>query len=309
MKRIKIIGQVISLLILVFPSSAHPQASTSEVWEKTLSVDPSRPTFFSFRDVNGDLVVITHEEPTLKIKVKKEASTTDQRLTSRLLSETKIQINQRDNQIDLEIIYPRLRSFFLPLRDYRRVKVSTVVSLPQGTNLKANLGDGRASLKGKLREVNVTTVDGSIWLEAVEGLFNLKTVDGRITIQKGKGQAEIVSVDGDIIIEGEIEPINIKTTDGDIRINLLPGVKITRPWNLKTIDGDIEISLTPDLSADLSLETVGGSIRCDLKLTLSEIRGEKNILGRLNQGGPLISLQSIDGHLWIKQKLMENTQL
>ncbi len=275
----------------------------SETWEKTFSMEPSRPIYFSFRDVDGDLKVITQEEPNIKIKIIKESLTSDRRLANRLLAGTKVVVNQKENRLSLEIIYPRLRTLFFPLRDYRRIKVSTQVILPNGSNLKANLVDGRAKLTGKLKEVHLTTVDGSIEVENFEGQLNLKTVDGRIIISQGKGQAEINTVDGDIIIEGEIEPFLVQTTDGDIKIEIKPGTKITNSWQLKTIGGDIDLSLSADLSADLDLETVDGSLNCDLKLSVQNIKGGKKITGRINQGGPLISLQTVDGHIRIKEKV------
>lgn len=296
---------VVALIALfsLFFSLAFPQdLKKSEAWEKTYSVDPSRPIYFSFRDVDGDLRVITHEKPNIKIKTIKEALTSDKGLANRLLAGTKIQVNQKDNRLDLEIVYPRLRALFFPFRDYRRVKVSTEVSLPLGANLKASLVDGQAIITGKLKEVQVTTVDGSIWLENSEGQFNLKTVDGRITFSQGKGQAEIITVDGDIIMEGEIEPLRVQTTDGDIKIEVNPGTKINQPWQLRTVSGDIDLSLPVDLSADLELETIDSSLRCDLKLVIQNLRGKGKISGRLNHGGPLISLKTVDGRIWIKEK-------
>jgi len=285
-----------------FPASSQAQ-DKSEVWTRTLPLEPAKEVYFSFRDVDGDLKVVTQKEPEIRIKVTKEALTRDKRLASRLLAGTKIRLNQRDNRFEMEILYPRLRTFFFPFRDYRRVKVSTEISLPQGANLKANLVDGRASLSGKFKEIQLTTVDGPIWLENIEGKLKLNTVDGRITISQGKGEAEIVAVDGDITIEGEIEPLKVQTTDGDIRAELAFGTKINHPWQLRTVDGDIEISLPPDLSADLDLETIDGSIRCELKMSLQTIMGMKKISGRLNQGGPLISLKTVDGRIWLKEKL------
>lgn len=304
MRKISLIVSMIAFSSLYFFLASSQGSEKSETWEKTYSVDPSRPVYFSFRDVDGDLNVITDKEPNIRIKIIKKALTSDERLASRLLAGTKIQVNQKDNRLDLEIIYPRLRTLFFPFRDYRRVKASTEVSLPLGANLKASLVDGRANLTGKLKEVQVTTVDGSISLEKIEGQFNLKTVDGRITIIQGKGEAEIVTVDGDIIMQGEIEPLRVQTTDGDIKIELKPGTKVNRPWRLQTVDGDIDLSLPPDLSANLDIETVDGSIRCDLKLALQSIRGKKRISGRLNQGGPPISLRTVDGHIWIKEKFL-----
>jgi hypothetical protein len=284
-----------------FLASSQAQ-DKSEVWTRTLSIDPAKEVYFSFQDVDGDLKVVTQKEPEIKIKVTKEALTRDKRLASRLLAGTKIRLNQRNNRFELEILYPRLKTFLFPFRDYRRIKVSTEISLPQGANLKANLVDGRASLTGKFKEIEVTTVDGPIWLENIEGKFKLNTVDGRVTISQGRGEAEIVAVDGDITIEGEIEPLKIQTTDGDIRAELASGTKIHHPWQLRTVDGDIEISLPPDLSADLDLETIDGSIRCDLKMSLNTIRGMKKISGRLNLGGPLISLKTVDGRIWLREK-------
>lgn len=270
------------------------------LWEKTLNIDPTKPVNLSFKDVNGDLVVTASTEKTVEIKTRKEPLSKDQKLAKRLVEATKIEVNQKGNTIDITVVYPRLRAIFFGLRDYRRIKVSTEIAVPPLANLTIRLVDGGASLKGRFQEVNLTTIDGSAWLENIEGKLFLKTVDGRITVNQGKGMVEANSVDGDILVEGEFEPLRIETTDGDISVKLEPGTSITRPWHLRTVDGDIELFIPEDLSADVLLETSDGSASCDIPLTSTEVQGRRKLSGRINQGGPLISLRTVDGLIRVK---------
>ncbi len=290
----------LGLFLLPVLSSVLEAQSGVRFWEKTLGIDPTRPVNLSFKDVDGDLAVTASTEKTVEIRTRLESLSKDQKLAARLLEETKVDVSQRGNTIEVNILYPRLRAIFFPLRDYRRVKVSTEIAVPPETNLAIRLVDGGARVKGRLGEVNLTTVDGSAWLEEIEGRLNLKTVDGRITVREGKGLVEAHSVDGDILLRGKLEPLRVETTDGDIAVELQPGTAISRPWNLSTIDGDIEFFLPEEISADLILETGDGSVRCDLALTFSEAMGKRKLSGRLNQGGPVISLRTVEGHILVK---------
>lgn len=286
-------------LFLAFSIVFEPQ-STTRLWEKTLSIDPTKPVYLSFKDVDGDLALTASTEKTVEIRTRIESLSMDQKLSKRLLEETKIDVSQRGNNIDINILYPRLRAFFFPLRDYRRLKVSSEIAVPPQTNLTIRLVDGEANIKGKFQEVNLTTVDGSAWLEEIEGKLNLKTVDGRITVRQGKGQVEAHSVDGDILLRGKFEPLRVETTDGDISVELEPGTPINNPCSLSTVDGDIELFLPEEISADLLLETGDGSVRCDVALIFTETAGKRKLSGRLNQGGSLISLRTVDGLIWVK---------
>ncbi len=276
--------------------------SSDSYWEKTLTIDPSKPLNFAFHDIDGDLKVITSEQPTVTIKTHLQALTKDAKLAERLLTATKVRVDQQGNDIEMEIIYPRLRAIFFPWRDYHRIKVSTEVSLPARANLKARLVDGQAKIEGKFREINLTAVDGSLWLENVEGKLRLRTVDGRIAVKQGKGEVQANSVDGHIVIQGGFEPVEVTTTDGDIEVELDPDTTISQAWRLSTVDGHIEISLPKNISADLKVETNEGSIRCDLPLAFTESLKGKQISGRINEGGPLISLRSVDGRIWLRSK-------
>ena len=300
-KRLKTIIIFWGLSLLTGFGLVFAQSSTTD-WEKTLAIDPSQPLNFTFHDIDGDLKVMTSEQPTVTIKTHLQALTKDAKLAERLLKATKVQVNQQGNDIQVEIIYPRLRAIFFPWRDYRRIKASTEVSLPVNANLQARLVDGQARVEGKFKEINLAAVDGSLWLENVAGQLRLRTVDGRIAVKQGRGEVQANSVDGHIVIQGGFEPVEVTTTDGDIDIELDPDTSISQAWRLSTVDGHIEISLPKNISADLKVETSDGSIRCDLALAFTESLRGKQISGRINEGGPLISLRSVDGRIWLRSK-------
>ncbi len=295
-KSFPLVLAILAGLTIFFSVSGEGQCQT-RVEEKTITIDPTKPVSLSFQDVNGDLKIIPEEGKRVHIRTEKEALTKDKKLASRLLEETKLEIKQRENKIEAKITYPRLRAIFFPFRDYRRVRVSTEISLPPHSFISARLVDGAFRAEGEWAEIQVTTVDGSIWLEKINSRLHLRTVDGRINIIQGKGVVDAGTVDGDIRVKGEFELPRLETTDGDIMAELAPGTKINSPWKLTTVDGFIEIALPADISANFVLESIDGSLTCDFPFAFIEKAESRRISGRLNQGGPLITLRTVDGRI------------
>jgi hypothetical protein len=59
------------------------------------------------------------------------------------------------------------------------------------------------------------------------------------------------------------------------------------------------VNLAPDLSADLELHTGDGHIGVDLPLTVNGTQNEHEVRGKLNGGGPSLTVRTGDGSIHV----------
>ncbi len=95
--------------------------------------------------------------------------------------------------------------------------------------------------------------------------------------------------------------IQIKTISGNIEIFEVRGDILA-----KSISGFIDVSLDKDLSVDLNMSSISGSIYSDLAIDYPKNRQEKylvgqKIRGKLNGGGANIELSTISGEIYLRE--------
>ena len=75
------------------------------------------------------------------------------------------------------------------------------------------------------------------------------------------------------------------------------GSRLQSDWHVQTGDGSVRIRLPGDLSADLELHTGDGHISVDLPFTVNGTQDEHERRGKLNGGGPLLTVRTGDGSI------------
>jgi len=176
-------------------------------------------------------------------------------------------------------------------------------------------------------DVDVTTDDGDIAVQRLEGRLRVRTADGDVALDRVSGsETVLITSDGDIAAtEIRSSTVEIKTSDGDISIADLDGeeldlrtsdgdIRIERasgPLSASTSDGDIQVgfdrfdrtSLTTG-DGDVAI-SAGAGLAAELDLRASEVvfhgadfsgsKSKREVLGRLNGGGPVLQVSSRDG--------------
>lgn len=272
-----------------------------EVFEKQFLVDSSRPVSLEFRDIDGNLLFSPSPDDSVHLTVEKVVRGRDSRRAERLLRDTEVRFSQRDNSLNVEIKYPKLRGLFFWFRDAQRVRVSTTLLVPVNTHMTCRLVDGSVTGDKIRGDMDVTTVDGSIRLIAIEGSFKVKTTDGRIVLQDVGGEVEARTTDGDIIVSGTAKKIRLETIDGDISLRIAAASRMSSDWNIRAVDGNVDLFLPDDFSADIYLQSSDGKITCQVPLSFTESLEEWKISGRLNEGGSLVTVKTTDGDIALKR--------
>lgn len=120
----------------------------------------------------------------------------------------------------------------------------------------------------------------------------IEGVDGRLRARTG---------DGHIRAAGRFDSLDLNTGDGRIDARALPGSTAASNWSIRTGDGSVTLELPSTFAADVDLHTSDGHITLDLPVTVEGRLGERNIRGKINGGGNLLTVHTGDGSIRIEK--------
>lgn len=224
---------------------------------------------FSLKNVNGFITITTWMEDKVDIKALKTTKGDPDKL-----KEVKIEVEATTNSVSVNTIFPKWKNI--------RVSVNYEVKVPQGVNLgKVKSTNGSVYITGPVGHTNASTTNGRIELDGAKGTISLSSTNGRIEAVNIIGELDADTTNGTIVLEmlSFEDKIKAKTTNGSITLRV----------------GSLE-----KVNADFSARTVNGSISLDLPVTLRSMKKSRRSLeGQIGQGGPEISLRTVNGSIKI----------
>lgn len=224
---------------------------------------------FSLKNVNGSITITTWMEDKVDIKALKTTKGDPDKL-----KEVKIEVEATTNSVSVNTIFPKWKNI--------RVSVNYEVKVPQGVNLgKVKSTNGSVYITGPVGHTNASTTNGRIELDGAKGTISLSSTNGRIEAVNIIGELDADTTNGTIVLEmlSFEDTIKAKTTNGSITLRV----------------GSLE-----KVNADFSARTVNGSISLDLPVTLRSMKKSRRSLeGQIGQGGPEISLRTVNGSIKI----------
>jgi hypothetical protein len=116
------------------------------------------------------------------------------------------------------------------------------------------------------------------------GAVRLENIDGRITV---------ASTNGPIVGRGLSGSVDASTVNGGVEIGL---AAVKGDSKIVTVNGPATLILSPEIGAELEAVAVNGGVitQDGLRLTTSD-RTNRRVMGKLNDGGPRISVQTTNG--------------
>jgi len=224
---------------------------------------------FSLKNVNGSITITTWMEDKVDIKALKTTKGDPDKL-----KEVKIEVEASTNSVSVNTIFPKWKNI--------RVSVNYEVKVPQGVNLdKVKSTNGSVYITGPVGHTNASTTNGRIELDGAKGAISLSSTNGRIEAVNIRGELDADTTNGTIVLEmiSFEDTIKAKTTNGSITLRV----------------GSLE-----KVNADFNARTVNGSISLDLPVTLKSMKKSRRSLeGQIGQGGPEISLRTVNGSIKI----------
>jgi hypothetical protein len=125
------------------------------------------------------------------------------------------------------------------------------------------------------------TMNGTVRLDGVDGRITAATTNGNVSGTAVSGSVQGSSVNGSVAV-------TFASIDDDVRLN--------------TVNGSIRLLVPPTEDFDLDASTTNGGVSVDDRLGLADVSGNRStfgpatsIRGRLNKGGPRVTLQTTNG--------------
>ncbi|MDT4965726.1 MAG: hypothetical protein QOJ64_463 [Acidobacteriota bacterium] len=156
--------------------------------------------------------------------------------------------------------------------------VNLDVYVPRSSTLRLSSGDGRLELDGVNGNLDLNTGDGRIEVRDSRGRLAARTGDGRIQVENFDGEVEARTGDGPIALNGRFGRLAANTGSGTIML-MLPG----------------------DLSA--IVETDAESLDNESGLTITEEPGASKRLKRwkIGKGGTVFTLRTGEGRIILRR--------
>ena len=163
---------------------------------------------------------------------------------------------------------------------------------PDRVSVRAEGGEsGFGFNRGTSVRYEVEVPDGlTVAFKTQNGAVRLTNLDGKITAGSTNGTVTGREISGAVLastVNGSVQ-MDLTGVSGDVR--------------LTTVNGSIRLEMPPTVDVDLDAVTVNGGVSVDDRLGLTNVSANRsgfgpttNISGRLNKGGPHVSLQTTNG--------------
>jgi DUF4097 and DUF4098 domain-containing protein YvlB len=131
--------------------------------------------------------------------------------------------------------------------------------VPRNASLFISSGDGRLRVEGVNGEFDLHTGDGTIDVTGSRGRLKAETGDGRIRVEDFDGDADARTGDGRISLDGNFRSLSARTGDGTISLALPEGSNATIETNAESVSNDgVAVAETPDTENRVRRWRIGG---------------------------------------------------
>lgn len=255
----------------------------------------------------------------------------DDRRAERTMRDHKITFEQRGNDVVIVSDVEDDHSWFSWDDDY---EVQWNIRVPDRYNVDVETSGGWIQVDDIDGTVDARTSGGGIKTGKIGREGTLKTSGGSITVAGGGGRIVAHTSGGGIDIGDTTGPVEAKTSGGGIKLARTGGDVVARTSgggitiedamgkvdahtsggsiratlsrqpsadsSLKTSGGGVTVSLAPSIAVDLDAQSSGGGVSSDVPITVQGTQDEDSIRGRINGGGPKLTLRSSGGGIRVK---------
>ncbi len=187
----------------------------------------------------------------------------------------------------------------------------------KGERVKAENHGGNVEIGQASGAVEAETSSGSIIIDSAGGPVEARDAGGDIRIDKARISADVRTASGSIRIGSARGEVNARDAGGSIQI-ADAGAAVDAETSSGTIDvafltvpredcrlvvmgGGINASVPPSAGLTVDAESLGGSVESELPVTVQGKTRDGALKGRLNGGGPKLSLRSTSGDIRLKR--------
>lgn len=253
----------------------------------------------SLTTFDGSIQVRPWDRPEVLVEIEKRGSDKE------AVSDIQIVAEAKDNRVSVDVRKPSSEKEFIGIGIHHSTSARLIASVPRGAKLMVSTRDGSITVERIDGQLELRTDDGSVRVSEAAGDVLVVTRDGSITLERVAGRVDARSGDGSIRVNGTPTALTLETRDGAVVVRAERGTEMADDWSVRTGDGSVVMELPEGFGAEIDAETQDGSVRTTLDVPGAAEEGSsredrRRLRGRLGAGGKTVKLRTSDGSIRLR---------
>ena len=253
----------------------------------------------SLTTFDGSIQVRPWDRPEVLVEIEKRGSDKE------AVSDIQIVAEAKDNRVSVDVRKPSSEKEFIGIGIHHSTSGRLIASVPRGATLIVSTRDGSITVERIDGQLELRTDDGSVRVSEAAGDVLVVTRDGSITLERVAGRVDARSGDGSIRVNGTPTALTLETRDGSVVVRADRGTEMVDDWSVRTGDGTVVMELPDGFGAEIDAETQDGSVRTTLDVPGGAAEGSsredrRRLRGRLGSGGKTVKLRTSDGSIRLR---------
>ena len=254
----------------------------------------------SLTTFDGSIQVRPWDRPEVLVEIEKRGSDKE------AVSGIQIVTDATDNRVSVDVRKPSSEKEFIGIGIHHSTSARLIASVPRGAKLIVSTRDGSITVERIDGQLELRTDDGSVRVSEAAGDVLVVTRDGSITLERVAGRVDARSGDGSIRVNGTPTALTLETRDGSVVVRAERGTEMIDDWSVRTGDGTVVMELPDGFGAEIDAETQDGSVRNSLDMLNASSEEEsrrsdrRTPRGRLGAGGKTLKLRTSDGSIRLR---------
>jgi hypothetical protein len=265
---------------------------------------------------HGDVEVKPASGPQIRVKVHLDVAIPDDREADRLLDRLQLDLKQADNRVTVFARNPHEMGLRFVWQDRERIRIDYTLEVPPGCDVRIATADGEIAIRDVTARIQARTARGGIVCKRIQGDLDASTGSGDLIVSHCDGAAVLETGRGDIRVGTIAGPARVRVVNGDLDIqHALGGIsafaeagsitvgvgpEFGRASSLRTDGGAITVQLDAATRCTVDASSVWGRVHTRLPFAIqSGGDGQKQLIGRLNGGGPGLKIHADGGQVQI----------
>jgi DUF4097 and DUF4098 domain-containing protein YvlB len=247
---------------------------------------------------DGAIQVRPWDRPEVLVEIEKRGSDKE------AVAGIQVAADARGNAISVDVKKPASEKEFIGLGIHHSTSAKLIASVPRGARLVVTTRDGSITVERIDGAVELRTDDGSVRVSETAGDLTVVTRDGSITLERVAGKFDARTGDGGIRVTGAPSSLLLETRDGSVVVRAERDTVMQADWSIRTGDGSVVVELPDGFGAQIDAETQDGSVRSDLSVDGAEVdprrESRRYLRGKLGPGGKVLKLRTNDGSIRLR---------
>jgi DUF4097 and DUF4098 domain-containing protein YvlB len=284
----------------------------------------------------GDIEVLTGSHDQVEIVVERNVSGGSETQQAKVLKAHKVTFSQDGNNVHVEAnTEKKPRSWF---STEPNLSVHFRITVPKRFDADLTTAGGNIKVSDLIGNVDARTSGGDLIFSKIQGRVSANTSGGNIRAENCTDNLAVQTSGGNIIIKNFTGPsaqadtsggnidasacsgkLQLKTSGGNVDIAEFSGPSVYADTSggavslgmdqqptgdswLRTSGGSITARLPESVALNLSASTDGGTVSSSLPVAVEGKQKEGKLEGKINGGGPLLSLKTSGGDIQVLKK-------